>query len=123
MIKALGLAPLYRGSLNSAHIHGTRVRLEEASTASLPDSCTAAMGGHIRHLVSECWRKNKTFVVHVAEDDQRRRFAQAEVLHQKHCNKGRRVTARAALRGRHDVLVDPQRVGRIVFALHRCRPG
>ncbi len=38
----------------------------------LPDSCTAAMGGHIHHLVCECW---KTAVVHLAEDDQRRRFA------------------------------------------------
>src|SRR6266404_7369423 len=31
------LAPLNRGSLNSAHIHGTHVPVEEPSTASQPD--------------------------------------------------------------------------------------
>jgi hypothetical protein len=31
------LAPLNRGSLNSAHIHGTDVPVEEPSTASTPD--------------------------------------------------------------------------------------
>src|SRR5260370_19139736 len=34
--------PVNRGSLNSAHIHGTHVPVEEPSTASQPDSCTAA---------------------------------------------------------------------------------
>src|SRR5450631_2603787 len=38
------LAPLNRGSLNSAHIHGTDVPVEEPSTASGRDSCTAANG-------------------------------------------------------------------------------
>jgi hypothetical protein len=59
----------------------------------------------------EYWRKKKTAVVHEAEDDQRRRFPQADVLHQKQCNKGRRATAPAASSGRHDVLVDPENVG------------
>src|SRR5712672_1676779 len=36
------LAPLNRGSLNSAHIHGTDVPVEEPSTASTTDSCAAA---------------------------------------------------------------------------------
>src|SRR5258705_13080554 len=31
------LAPLNRGSLNSAHIHGTHVPVEEPSTASIPE--------------------------------------------------------------------------------------
>jgi hypothetical protein len=31
------LAPLNRGSFNSAHIHGTDVPVEEPSTASTPD--------------------------------------------------------------------------------------
>src|SRR5271154_3209826 len=31
------LAPLNRGSLNSAHIHGTDVPVEEPSTASIPE--------------------------------------------------------------------------------------
>src|SRR3954470_18656927 len=35
-------APPNRGSLNSAHIHGTHVPVEEPSTASVPDSCSAA---------------------------------------------------------------------------------
>ena len=30
------------GALNSAHIHGTHVPVEEPSTASTRDSCTAA---------------------------------------------------------------------------------
>src|SRR3954454_14146869 len=41
-------APPNRGSLNSAHIFGTHVPVEEPSTASLPDSCTAALGSSIR---------------------------------------------------------------------------
>jgi hypothetical protein len=36
------LAPLNRGSLDSAHIHGTLVPVEEPSTASSTDSYTAA---------------------------------------------------------------------------------
>src|SRR6478735_9308820 len=35
-------APPNRGSFNSAHIFGTHVPVEEPSTASEPDSCTAA---------------------------------------------------------------------------------
>src|SRR4051812_27215469 len=35
-------APPNRGSLNSAHIFGTHVPVEEPSTASLPDSCSAS---------------------------------------------------------------------------------
>src|ERR1700730_13376867 len=35
------LAPSNRGAFNSTHIHGTRVPVEEPSTASGPDSCTA----------------------------------------------------------------------------------
>jgi hypothetical protein len=38
------LAPLNRGSLNSAHIHGTDVPVEEPSTASITDARTAAEG-------------------------------------------------------------------------------
>jgi hypothetical protein len=37
--------------------------IRHVSRAPLPDSCTATMGGHIRHLVSEC---SKTAVVDVA---------------------------------------------------------
>jgi hypothetical protein len=37
------LAPLNRGSLNSAHIHGTDVPVEEPSTASEADSRAAAI--------------------------------------------------------------------------------
>jgi hypothetical protein len=36
------LAPPNRGGLNSTHIHGTSVPVEEPSTASGLDSCTAA---------------------------------------------------------------------------------
>jgi hypothetical protein len=42
------VAPLNRGSLNSAHIHGTHVPVEEPSTASVSDSCTAANSNAIR---------------------------------------------------------------------------
>src|SRR6188508_2372147 len=35
-------APPNRGSFNSAHIFGTHVPVEEPSTASIADSCTAA---------------------------------------------------------------------------------
>jgi hypothetical protein len=34
-------APPNRGSFNNAHIHGTHVPVEEPSTASTADSCTA----------------------------------------------------------------------------------
>src|SRR4030081_2759595 len=36
------VAPLNGGSLNSTRIHGTHVPVEEPSTASTTDSCTAA---------------------------------------------------------------------------------
>src|SRR3954452_10546837 len=42
-------APPNRGSLNSAHIFGTHVPVEEPSTASQPDSCAAAK--HRRHSI------------------------------------------------------------------------
>src|SRR5260370_4075710 len=45
------LAPLNRGSLNSAHIHGTHVPVEEPSTASFPDSCIAAKQTLFDHFV------------------------------------------------------------------------
>jgi hypothetical protein len=35
------LAPANRGALNSTHIYGTRVPVEEPSTASRTDSCSA----------------------------------------------------------------------------------
>jgi hypothetical protein len=38
------LAPPNRGGLNSTHIHGTSVPVEEPSTASKPDSCAATNG-------------------------------------------------------------------------------
>jgi hypothetical protein len=37
VVIAASLAPLNRGSLNSAHIHGTDVPVEEPSTASTTD--------------------------------------------------------------------------------------
>jgi hypothetical protein len=40
------LAPLNRGSLNSAHIHGTDVPVEEPSTASNPE--VAALERQVR---------------------------------------------------------------------------
>jgi hypothetical protein len=36
------LAPPNRGGLNSTHFHGAHAPVEEPSTASIPDSCTAA---------------------------------------------------------------------------------
>jgi len=42
------LAPPNRGGLNSTHIHGTSVPVEEPSTASIPDSRTPAK----QHLYS-----------------------------------------------------------------------
>src|SRR4051795_11944673 len=52
-------APPNRGSLNSAHIFGTHVPVEEPSTASLPHSCTAALSSsirspHRRHVLAGC---------------------------------------------------------------------
>src|SRR3974390_3463689 len=40
-----------RGGLNSAHIHGTRVPVEEPSTASTADYCTAAEKASLDHLI------------------------------------------------------------------------
>src|ERR1700722_8704630 len=37
-----GLAPTNRGRLTAPSVHGTLVPVEEPSTASLPDSCSAA---------------------------------------------------------------------------------
>src|SRR6266511_2151926 len=48
------VAPPNRGGLNSTHIHGTSVPVEEPSTASQPDSCTAA-NGH-RHSITSSAR-------------------------------------------------------------------
>jgi hypothetical protein len=45
---------LNRGSLNSAHIHGTHVPVEEPSTASIPDSCAAASNPLFDHFIGEC---------------------------------------------------------------------
>jgi hypothetical protein len=45
------LAPPNRGGFNSTHIHGTHVPVEEPSTASFSDSCTAANYAFIRSLV------------------------------------------------------------------------
>src|SRR6266511_1629295 len=41
------VAPPNRGGLNSTHIHGTSVPVEEPSTASKPDSCTAPNDAHV----------------------------------------------------------------------------
>src|SRR6478752_8371926 len=46
------LAPPNRGGFNSTHIHGTHVPVEEPSTASIADPCTAAKGLAIRSLQS-----------------------------------------------------------------------
>jgi hypothetical protein len=37
LLSSAWLAPLNRGSLNSAHIHGTHVPVEEPSTASIAE--------------------------------------------------------------------------------------
>src|SRR5215468_9425326 len=47
------LAPPNRGGLNSTHIHGTSVPVEEPSTASKADKCAAANDGLLDHLVSD----------------------------------------------------------------------
>src|SRR5258707_2194422 len=44
-------APLNRGSLNSAHIHGTDVPVEEPSTASNPDIAALPIIAHAGSLV------------------------------------------------------------------------
>jgi ABC-type uncharacterized transport system substrate-binding protein len=50
------LAPPNRGVLNSTHIHGTSVPVEEPSTASKADSCSAAKSTlySITSSVSNC---------------------------------------------------------------------
>src|SRR6516162_7235602 len=49
------LAPSNRGAFNSTHIHGTCVPVEEPSTASTTDSCTATKLGRRTTFVATCW--------------------------------------------------------------------
>src|SRR6266516_2651272 len=51
VVTACMLAPPNRGGLNSTHIHGTSVPVEEPSTASQADSCTATNRSSFDHLV------------------------------------------------------------------------
>src|SRR4029078_6118969 len=51
-------APPNRGSLNSAHIFGTHVPVEETATASAPHSC--AGGGAVHSIMTGLMRCSKT---------------------------------------------------------------
>jgi hypothetical protein len=42
------LAPPNRGSINSAHIHGTHVLVEEPSAASIPEIAGLIRSPHLR---------------------------------------------------------------------------
>jgi hypothetical protein len=52
VIACMSLAPPNRGSLNSTHVYGTRVSVEEPSTASIPDM-TVVKGGISQGLLTE----------------------------------------------------------------------